>query len=395
MKRIALWLMVLLALPAVAQKIASTNSQGPAGSVVGRGGEKMWLYVPTDTNGYLLVSGLGGGGGGGGGTVTSVALTVPTWLTVAGSPITGSGTLAVTATTGQTSGRVIGTCDTATTFAPCSLVLSDLPTAVVSGLSGDVVAGASSGANVVAASVRRINGVALSSLPTGPLCNTISTGVPSGCTNVLVTGQGGFGTNLYSGEVAVTAASAVTFNLAGGNTFDLTLTGDTTSTTTGAPASGSSQDLNFYICSAGHNFTWPSNFVDFTPLATSGCTSFRGFYDSASGNVIGDAHNALTCVAVASGGTAACGSATGGFVAIAAATNPVLIIGTTAIATNSKVFFTPVSSSAVATQLGITCNTTIPTGVEETARTAGTSVTLEAVGTFTSNPVCLEYVVSN
>lgn len=37
-----------------------------------------------------------GGGGGGSGTVTSVGMTVPAWLAVSGSPITSSGTLAVT-----------------------------------------------------------------------------------------------------------------------------------------------------------------------------------------------------------------------------------------------------------------------------------------------------------
>src|SRR5579859_1621291 len=37
----------------------------------------------------------GGGGGGGSGTVTSVALTVPSFLSVSGSPVTTSGTLAV------------------------------------------------------------------------------------------------------------------------------------------------------------------------------------------------------------------------------------------------------------------------------------------------------------
>lgn len=41
-----------------------------------------------------------GGGGGGDGTVTSVAMTVPTGLSVSGSPITTSGTLAVTLTSG-------------------------------------------------------------------------------------------------------------------------------------------------------------------------------------------------------------------------------------------------------------------------------------------------------
>jgi hypothetical protein len=47
--------------------------------------------------------------GGGGGTVTSVAMTLPSWLSVAGSPITTSGTLAVTATTGQTANQFLAT----------------------------------------------------------------------------------------------------------------------------------------------------------------------------------------------------------------------------------------------------------------------------------------------
>lgn len=62
------------------------------------------------------------------GTVTSVAQTVPSWLTVSGSPVTTMGTLAITATTAQTSHQVIGTCNAGTTFAPCSLVIGDLPT---------------------------------------------------------------------------------------------------------------------------------------------------------------------------------------------------------------------------------------------------------------------------
>jgi hypothetical protein len=70
--------------------------------------------------------------GGGTGTVTSVALTVPSWLTVTGSPVTAAGTLAVAPTTGQTSHQVIGTCGSTTTFAPCALVAGDLPTSGVS-----------------------------------------------------------------------------------------------------------------------------------------------------------------------------------------------------------------------------------------------------------------------
>lgn len=59
-----------------------------------------------------------GGGGGGSGTVTSVAMTVPTFLSVAGSPITTSGTLAVSLSgtplpitsggTGTTNGSITG-----------------------------------------------------------------------------------------------------------------------------------------------------------------------------------------------------------------------------------------------------------------------------------------------
>ena len=45
----------------------------------------------------------------GGGSVTSVALTTPAWLTVGNSPITSSGTLAVTATSGQTANQFLAT----------------------------------------------------------------------------------------------------------------------------------------------------------------------------------------------------------------------------------------------------------------------------------------------
>lgn len=46
---------------------------------------------------------------GGGGTVTSVALTAPSWLAVTGSPITTSGTLAIAAATGQTANQFLAT----------------------------------------------------------------------------------------------------------------------------------------------------------------------------------------------------------------------------------------------------------------------------------------------
>ena len=64
------------------------------------------------------------------GTVTNVGLTVPSWLSVAGSPVTTSGTLAVTPTAAQPTGKVIGTCGSATSFGPCSLTMTDLPSGI-------------------------------------------------------------------------------------------------------------------------------------------------------------------------------------------------------------------------------------------------------------------------
>lgn len=63
-------------------------------------------------------------------SVSSVGLTVPSWLVVAGSPITSYGVLAITPASGQTSHQVIGTCGTATAFGPCVLVIGDLPTGI-------------------------------------------------------------------------------------------------------------------------------------------------------------------------------------------------------------------------------------------------------------------------
>ncbi|HEV2341510.1 MAG TPA: hypothetical protein VGS15_06920 [Candidatus Acidoferrales bacterium] len=63
----------------------------------------------------------------GSGTVTSVGLSMPSWLSVANTPVTSAGTLTVTAAGSQTSHQVIGTCGTATSFAPCSLVAGDIP----------------------------------------------------------------------------------------------------------------------------------------------------------------------------------------------------------------------------------------------------------------------------
>ena len=66
-------------------------------------------------------------------TVQSVAasgVNWPAWLTPSVTNPTTTPSLFVAATTGQTSHQVIGTCGTATAFAPCALVAGDIPTAI-------------------------------------------------------------------------------------------------------------------------------------------------------------------------------------------------------------------------------------------------------------------------
>lgn len=65
--------------------------------------------------------------GSGAGTVTSFAGSGPAWLTWAVANPTSTPTVTLSPTTGQTSHQVIGTCGAATTFAPCTLTLADLP----------------------------------------------------------------------------------------------------------------------------------------------------------------------------------------------------------------------------------------------------------------------------
>lgn len=85
-----------------------------------------WHYLQVDSNGNLLTSGSGGSG------LTSVGLTVPSWLsTGATSPLVANGTIVVTPAAAQTSHQVIGTCGATTTFVPCTLAAGDIPVAAI------------------------------------------------------------------------------------------------------------------------------------------------------------------------------------------------------------------------------------------------------------------------
>lgn len=171
---------------------------------------------PTLTAGKWVLADTGAVCGSGAGSgVTSVGLTTPSWLTVSGSPITTSGTLAVNPTTAQTSHQVIGTCGAGTTFAPCSLVLGDLPTGL--GLTAN-------GLNQFAATT--------SAQLRGVLSDEVSLG--SGFA-LFATGFQGTDTNaMTAGTVTGTGVALCTDANGGATTSGCPTTG--TVTTTGSPA---------------------------------------------------------------------------------------------------------------------------------------------------------------
>lgn len=86
------------------------------------------LQITVDTKGRITAVTVLAAAASGTGTVSSVDLSVPSWLTVAGSPITSAGTLAVTAALGQAANRFLATPDGAAGAVGLrALVLGDLP----------------------------------------------------------------------------------------------------------------------------------------------------------------------------------------------------------------------------------------------------------------------------
>ena len=153
---------------------------------------------------------------GGGGTVTSVGLTVPSWLSTSTStanPITGSGTLAITAASGIGANYVLASPNgSAGALSPRALVAADIPQLAYSSLSG---------------------------LPPLGTAAALNTGTTSGTIPLLTTGgalpaiSGANLTNLpavsslnsLTGAVTLAAGSNVTLTPSGGNTITIAASG--------------------------------------------------------------------------------------------------------------------------------------------------------------------------
>jgi hypothetical protein len=88
---------------------------------------------------------------------------------------------------------------------------------------------------------------------------------------------------------------------------------------------------------------------------------------------------------------AVCGSAAGGSVAVAAGANT-LVVETTAVTTNSQVLLT--FDSSLGTRLGVICNTT-PILPALSARSSGTSFTIQLAAIPVKYPACYSYMILN
>lgn len=110
---------------------------GTAGRLIGFSTSGVPSEITLGTNLSMTGSTLNATGGGGGGSVTSVAMTVPTILSVAGSPITSSGTLALTLTNQAANIIFAGPASGASTTPTFrSIVNADLPNLITEDVPG-------------------------------------------------------------------------------------------------------------------------------------------------------------------------------------------------------------------------------------------------------------------
>lgn len=152
-----------------------------------------------------------------------------------------------------------------------------------------------------------------------------------------------------------------------------------------APGSFGGNFLDFHVTGAASTFSVDANGTIKNPGVT-----LSGTTGAITGNLYATGTN---CSSSAS--PAVCAAAAAGSVAIPAGTASTLQVNTSRVTANSQVLLT--IDEGLGTKLGVTCNTTVATLTQPvvTARTAGTSFTIQEPATTTTNPVCVSYLVFN
>lgn len=258
----------------------STTSRLLGSNGSGAGGVEISLGSGLSLSGNVLNASAGG-------SVTSIGVTVPSFLNVSPATITTSGTFAFSFATGMTPGRVIGTCSGATVFGICQLSLSTdvtgtLQAAQFPALTGAVTTSAGSTSTALASSLTittpTINKPTIGIAGTGGSSHikTAGTSPTASCTGL---GTGSTAAVLGSDGAMVVTMTAGTGAASSGTcavTFNSTFTNNAICVAQLSMGSGTWQSTSTVILSTASatapQFTWVNNNNSgLTPL-TSGQT---------------------------------------------------------------------------------------------------------------------------
>lgn len=156
------------------------------------------------------------------GTVTSVGLTVPSWLAVGGSPITSSGTLAVTAAGSQTANLFVATPNGATgAVALRAIVNTDLPATLSANTTGNAAT-----ATALAATPSQCSGQFATGITANGNANCASQAVPP------VGSPTSRALSLATAYQATTTTKAASVNINITSTASISLSGGSTNSAT-------------------------------------------------------------------------------------------------------------------------------------------------------------------
>ncbi|MFZ1905224.1 MAG: hypothetical protein WAU56_07515 [Steroidobacteraceae bacterium] len=225
--------LTLRAFAAIALLLCSSAALAQSGLLYSNGGLVISSTIPSpSTAGWCLVSAgpssppiyepcpTGTGGG-----VTSVGASVPNWLSVSGSPVTTSGTLAITSATEPANYVLAAPDGTSGPLAPRALVGADIPTLNQSTTGNAATATALAATPSVCGSGQAAQGVVANGNATG--CFTPSGGSSPGSQSTVLTSPY---TNATTGYTSILALPSVAASATVRGSCDLDWSSNTAST---------------------------------------------------------------------------------------------------------------------------------------------------------------------